>query len=1036
MCNIRNINRRARRAALVLTLSGLCTLSASAVTGVVTDEYGLPIASAQVKIKGSATSVLTDAEGVFDISLTDDKTVCISAPGYQMIEFNIGALKRQKDKDNIKIILPELNVLQSVTVPGVYGNVSAQSYLGSASTVYTDEVNRTIGSTFIPGIVGKMAGLNIEQYRGAPLRQTNAAGEQVIGYISYQFGKEMYSDNTQYNITSRGLKPIVYVDGIERDFYSLDPDAIESVSIQKDALSTMFNGMRSSRPVLLITTKNPQSRGARVSFTGRFGISNPLKTPRPLSSSQYAYLLNEALQNDGRLPRYDMDDYYGYLQGNDRMLYPDVNWFDNVTRKNSTEQYYNVNVSGGTNFAQYFVNAGFYYSNGMFMNLNDGYDTSLKSKRYSIDSKVKMNITPEFKATVSILARLEEGNQPGGSGSGYSDLLLDIYRTPNNAYPVKNPNGTWGGTVSFDNNLMAKASESGYITDATRDLLGMLKLDYDFNKQVKGLSAYAMGSVTVQDRSATFRTMRQPVYEYSQDPNGNFSYHRYGDIQTQTNQYRSVASYQQLWGKLGVDYERQWGLHHFKAGLSGDTRQNIHNYDLPSLPSNILETASYDYDNKYFAQASVAQSYYNRYANGKRWGTFYAAGLGWDIARENFMSDTRSWLDLLKLRLVYGRTGNGVDNAGYYTYYQTYAYSNIQGYNWGSSSNINIGHTNANTPMANPDLTWEKADKWDLGLDAAFFGNRLTMQADYYNDKYFDMLQVRGKSIGLLGTTYPLENIGKQRRQGGEISLTWQDHIRDFNYYVTANWNIESTKMLYMDEQKQPYDYLNRTGRPLSAVYGLIADGFFSSMEEIASSPVLEGYDNIQPGDLKYRDVNGDNVIDEFDCMVIGGDKPLQYFGLDFGFDWKGFEFSMNFQGVYNRDLYISDRNLIEGFQTYGQSYGQGYDLLIGRWTPETADRAILPRLSAGGNNYNMGGDYGTSFWMKNGNFIRCKNLYIGYTLPQTFCRNYLAGVRPKFFANVQNLFTISGCDWVDPEVSYTSYPIQRTWSMGINLKF
>ena len=170
--------------------------------------------------------------------------------------------------------------------------------------------------------------------------------------------------------------------------------------------------------------------------------------------------------------------------------------------------------------------------------------------------------------------------------------------------------------------------------------------------------------------------------------------------------------------------------------------------------------------------------------------------------------------------------------------------------------------------------------------------------------------------------------------------------------------------------------------------------------------------------------------------MVIGGYTPLQYCGLDFGFDWKGFEFSMNFQGVYNRDLYISDRNLIEGFQTYGQSYGQGYDLLIGRWTPETADRAILPRLSAGGNNYNMGGDYGTSFWMKNGNFIRCKNLYIGYTLPQTFCRNYLAGVRPKFFANVQNLFTISGCDWVDPEVSYTSYPIQRTWSMGINLKF
>ena len=236
MCNIRNINRRARRAALVLTLTGLGTLAASAVTGVVVDEYGLPIASAQVKVKGSSTSVLTNAEGVFDINLTNEKTVCVTAPGYKVIEFNIGALKREKDKENVKIILPELHILESATVPGVDGNVSAQSYLGSASTVYTDEVNRTIGSTFVPGIVGKMAGLNIEQYRGAPLRQTSTGGTQELLYWIPDFGKAMYSDNTQYNITSRGLTPIVYVDGIEREFYSLDPDAIESVSIQKDAL--------------------------------------------------------------------------------------------------------------------------------------------------------------------------------------------------------------------------------------------------------------------------------------------------------------------------------------------------------------------------------------------------------------------------------------------------------------------------------------------------------------------------------------------------------------------------------------------------------------------------------------------------------------------------------------------------------------------------------------------------------------------------------------------------------------------------------
>lgn len=1032
---ITDMKRYRCRAALILAIAGVSALEAGAVKGVIIDEYGQPVPQALITVKGSSVSALTGVDGEFDLDLTSEKVLEIQAPGYLYTEFNVGALKRQKDKDNVKIILTELNVPLKSTVPGVYGEVPADSYLGSASTVYTDQVNRAIGSTIIPGIVDKLAGLNISQYRGARLRQMDGNNSQDLAGWIPKLGQGMYSDNTEYNISSRGMAPIVYVDGIERDFYSIDPDAIESVSIQKDALSTMFNGMRSSRPVLLITTKNPKAKGFRVSFTGRFGISNPVKKPKALSSPQYAYLLNEALQNDGRRPLYDYEDYYSFLNGSNPMLYPDVDWFDEVSRDHSTSQYYNVNVSGGNNFAQYFVNAGYYYENGMFKDLNDGYSTKLTSKRYSVDSKVDMHITRDFTASVSLLARLDEGNQPGGSGTGYSDLLRLMYQTPNNAYPIYNPNGTWGGNVSFDNNLYAQASNSGYIEDKTKDLLGMIKLKYDFDQYVKGLSVYAMGSITVQDRSVTFRTMRNPVYEYALSETGDYVYHRYGIIATQSNTYRAVANYQQLWGKFGVDYERQWGLHHFKAGLSGDTRQNIHNYDLPSLPSNIFQDLTYDYDKKYFAQLSVAESYYNRYAPGHRWGAFYAAGLGWDIAREGFMDETRGWLDKLKLRLVYGRTGNGVENSGYYNYYQKYAQSGYGGYNWGSADMGAIRYTYANA-MANPDLTWEKAHKWDLGLDVAMFNNRLLLQADYYNDKYYDLLQTRGKSIGLLGTTYPLENIGKQRRTGGEISLTWQDNVGDFNYYVTGNWNIESSKVLFMDEQNYPYDYMLQTGHAAGARYGLVADGFFSSMDEIEHSAVIAGFDNIQPGDIKYRDLNNDGVIDEFDRTIIGNDKPLQYFGLDFGFNWKGFEFSMNWQGVYNRDIYIDDRNLIEGFQKFGQSYGQGYELLMGRWTPETADQAILPRLSAGGNDYNMGGMYGSSFWVKNGNFLRMKNLYVGYTLPQSFCRNFLAGVRPKIFVNVQNLCTISACDWVDPEVSFTSYPLQRTWSMGINLKF
>lgn len=1032
MCIINKFHACSRRAALFLALAGVGALSAGAAKGVVIDQYGLPISSALVTVKGTANSVVTSLDGTFNLGNDRNQTVVVSAPGYQTIEFNIGALKRAADVGDVKIVLSELYVAQKSTIPGLYGPMAANSYVGAESTVYTDEINRTMGYTILPGLVGKMAGLNIMQYRGARTRILESSSSlDLAGWIP-KLGQGIYGDNSEYGLSSRGKGVIVYVDGIERDFFSIDPDAVESVSIQKDALSTMFNGMRSSRPVLFITTKNPQSKGFRVSFTGRCGVSSPVKTPKPLSAANYAYLLNEALTNDGRQPLYDREDYYAYLNGNDPLRHPDVDWYGKTLRDHGTSQYYNVNVAGGTKFARFFVNAGYYNENGLFDDLNEGYSTELSSKRYSIDSKIDMRITDDFTAGVSILARLDEGNQPGASGGGYGSLLSDIYGTPNNAYPLQNPNGTWGGNVSFTNNLYAKASESGYIMDATRDLLGMLNLKYDFNRYVKGLSAYAMGSVSVQNRSATFRTLSRPVYEYAVNDEGQIVYNRYGNASPQGNSYTSVATYQQLWGRLGLDYERTFALHSFKLGVGADTRQIINNYDLPALPSNVTESASYDFAKRYFMQVAVTQSYYNRYRPGRRWGNFYAVGAGWDMAQESFMETTRGWLDKLKLRVVYGHTGDGIENSGYYNYYQKYTTNAYGGYGWGSTYG-NPWYTYAITPMANPNLTWEKAHKRNVGVDASLLGNRLQLQADYYNDEYYDLLQTRGKNTGLLGTSYPVENIGRQRRSGGEITLTWQDHIGTFNYFITGNWNIEKSRVLYIDEQAQPYDYLVRTGRPVGVTYGLIADGFFTSMEEISNSPVLAGYNNIQPGDIKYRDLNGDGVIDEFDNTVIGGDKPFQYFGLNLGFDWNGVEFSTDWQGVYNRDLYINDGVLTEGFQRIGQHFGQGYELLMGRWTPETASTAILPRLSAGGNPYNH---VGSSFWMKNGNFIRCRNLYVGYTLPQTFCRNYLGGVRPKLFANVQNLCTVAGCSWVDPEVGFTSYPLQRTWSVGVNLKF
>lgn len=909
--------------------------------------------------------------------------------------------------------------------------------LGASSTVYTNDLIKYQSATILTGLQGRLKGLNVSPFRGMQLLRTDAnTKSDIVGAIP-NVGGGIYGDNSEFLISARGQSPVAIVDGVERDLYSIDPEAIESVTIQKDALSNMFLGMRSSRGALIITTKNPDAKGGfHLSLTGKFGISSALKSgPNPLSAYQYAYLLNEALLNDGKSPLYTYDDFEAYRNGTSPYLHPDVNWKDAIMNNSTTSQAYNLNVTGGGRVAQYFVSLGYYSENGLFKTSDaNSYNTNFKYNRYLITSKVNINVTDEFKVSMSLMGRIEEGNQPGGiSGTGYSDLLSNVWQTPNNAYPVLNPNGTYGGNASYTQNLYAQTTGSGYISSNTRDVVGTINLKYDFDKLVRGLSVGATGNISSQVRNAIVRTKQAQVFQYSITQQGNEAYDKYGDVSSQTNSYRSVSTYQYMYGKMYVDWERQFGMHGVKASLWGDTRTILNNYDLPMIPSNIGQKVEYNYDNKYFAQAAVTESYYNRYDNGRRWGTFWAVGLGWDISKEKFME--ASEIDQLKLRATYGHTGNGIDNAGYFSYLKRY---NEDGGFWYSNgtSMSNGGSVSEISPLANTLLTWEKGRKVNVGLDLTLLKNRLTLSADYYNDYYYDILQSRGKSIQLLGIAYPSENIGKTRYYGLETQLSWQDHIGKVNYYVSANWSMEQNKRLFMDEQYVPYDYLKMTGQPTGAIYGLVATGFLTAKDIADGYPVMNGFNNIQAGDVKYKDMNGDGEINEFDRTVIGGDKPTCYFGIDLGFEWKGLEVTALIQGAYNRDLYNSDRTLLEGFQVIGQSYGQAYTNLLNRWTPETAETATYPRLTAGGNMYNYGNNWNSSLFVQNGNYIRLKNATVSYKLPENFCRNYLGGLRVKIFVQGQNLLTWSRTRLQDPEVTFTSYPLQRTITTGINLNF
>ena len=902
--------------------------------------------------------------------------------------------------------------------------------LGASSTVYTNDLIKYQSATILTGLQGRLKGLNVSPFRGMQLLRTDAnTKSDIVGAIP-NVGGGIYGDNSEFLISARGQSPVAIVDGVERDLYSIDPEAIESVTIQKDALSNMFLGMRSSRGALIITTKNPDTKGGfHLSLTGKFGISSALKSgPNPLSAYQYAYLLNEALLNDGKSPLYTYDDFEAYRNGTSPYLHPDVNWKDAIMNNSTTSQAYNLNVTGGGRVAQYFVSLGYYSENGLFKTSDaNSYNTNFKYNRYLITSKVNINVTDEFKVSMSLMGRIEEGNQPGGiSGTGYSDLLSNVWQTPNNAYPVLNPNGTYGGNASYTQNLYAQTTGSGYISSNTRDVVGTINLKYDFDKLVRGLSVGATGNISSQVRNAIVRTKQAQVFQYSITQQGNEAYDKYGDVSSQTNSYRSVSTYQYMYGKMYVDWERQFGMHGVKASLWGDTRTILNNYDLPMIPSNIGQKVEYNYDNKYFAQAAVTESYYNRYDNGRRWGTFWAVGLGWDISKEKFMEASK--IDQLKLRATYGHTGNGIDNAGYFSYLKRY---NEDGGFWYSNgtSMSNGGSVSEISPLANTLLTWEKGRKVNVGLDLTLLKNRLTLSADYYNDYYYDILQSRGKSIELLGIAYPAENIGKTRYYGLETQLSWQDHIGKVNYYVSANWSMEQNKRLFMDEQYVPYDYLKMTGQPTGAIYGLVATGFLTAKDIADGYPVMNGFNNIQAGDVKYKDQNGDNRIDEKDVVkMFGSSVPRFYFGFNLNFSYKRLELSADFQGMTGVTVSLLNSPLYSPLVSNGNISNTFLNEEIS-WTPENKTNATMPRLTT---QENLNNYRANSLWYRDGSFLKLRNLLVAYTFPKSQTR--FADL--KVFVQGTNLFSLDNIHFADPEQLGIAYPSTRSYWAGIKLNF
>jgi TonB-linked SusC/RagA family outer membrane protein len=1033
------------------------------VKGFVSDNFGAPQSGVLVSVKGQTTSVLTDQDGNFRINAIAGNTLVFTHPNFFIAEHKVGRDTAYSVRlaprflptpitpghaiENKDTII--LSTIEAEKLDVLYGQQDRNAFLGAISTVGSEQLNTTPASGYLYALQGRMAGLDINQTAGFQTFNTNVLTSlnTFIGTYTPTNGttQEGPSDNSEFNVTLRGhagsygQNPIAIVDGVQREWYNIDPESIESISILKDPLSNIFLGQNSSRGAIIVTTKQATPGPTRLDITAETGTQQALGLPTPLPAYQYAYLLNEALSNNGKPTAYSEQDFEAYRNHTDPIGHPDVNWYNTILNKNPTLTRVNLNAAGGSNIARFMINLSYMNKEGMFVNSpTTSYSTDLGVQRYTMNTKIDVNVNRHFEVELQAFGRLQDGNMPGVPiGTIFNNLLS----TPNNAYPVYNPNGSFGGNPNYTQNLLAQVIGSGYIPDHNHDLMTNLNLKYNLDQVTKGLWVKASGDVSVQGETQINRSLQQNVYQMAVT-NGDTSYNQFGSAVAETNSYNTASWARYRFFQFGAGYDHSFhGQQSIHAEVMADQKRTLFNYDLPAELTNFAGKVSYNYEGKYFAEGAANYSGYDRYAPGHRFGLFYAGGLGWLVSKEQFFKELFPWVDNFKMRATYGLTGNAnVDDYGYFIWREQYystagTYGFGSGYNLGQANVFYEGGIPPNQTLANSNATWERAHKFDYGVDLAFLHNTLLFTGDYYHEIYFDVMQQRGDNVALVGINYPAENLGKDLYQGAEVDLTYQNRVGNFNYFISGNASVQQTKVLYMDEQYEQNSWNVHTGRPVGQPFGYIADGLFQTAAQAASAPTITGY-TPQAGDIRYKDLNGDGVIDQFDVAPLGKGRPMIYYGLTAGFNFMGFEASALLQGEGNRDEILNNSAIYEGLLSNGNVYTQGYQQILGRWIPENAATATAPRLTAGGNGYNYSPGYlPSSYFLHNGNFWRLKNVSIGYNLPYSWLKRAKMG-SVKIFVSGQNLFThVAYKGGVDPEVELPNYPIQRVLNAGVKVR-
>jgi TonB-linked SusC/RagA family outer membrane protein len=1035
------------------------------ISGLITDGNGDPLIGVMVVVKNTTTRGVTNMEGRYAIDAKAGDILVFSYLGFVTEERTI-----QRNETGINIRMVEASQdLGEVVVVG-YGQQKKESVVASINTITAKELSVT-GRGLSNSLAGQLAGIIAIQPSGEP------------GYDDSNFWIRGVSS------FAGGTNPLIIIDGIPRsktDMSNIPVDEIETFSVLKDASATAVYGAEGANGVVLVTTKRGRAQKTAITFNVQRAVRTPLRVPHSLDSYRTLSLYNEATWNEvgnplaGWLPTYDDETLEKYRVGTDPDLYPNTDWLD-MLKDHTNVGRYTINFRGGGDRVKFFASGAYYEENGLYnSNTIENYDANLKYERYNLRSNIDMELTKTTKMSIDLSGYFVKQNAPMTTAD---NLWSIISMAPRYLFPMVYSDGTFAEHPVYSAGSVGTAERAnpynllnnmGYTKNWEVTVQSRVNLVQDLDVFTKGLSWRGAISFDAVTQGRLNRTKEaNSFFATGRDAEGNLTYNQIRAGSALSNPVASSNSGERkVYIETAFDYKRVFNEKHDVTGLilfnQKETQYQTRSNGLEMLPyrkQSIVGRTTYGYDGRYLLEASMGMTGSENFAAGHRWGIFPAVGLAWWVSHEQFWKNIEKTVNKLKFRVSYGRTGNDVLSSDMSRFpYRERVDEGSSGYNfsWTGGSGVSNNGQGSGSPgngiiesdYATPALSWEIEDKFNTGIDVGFLEGRIDASIDYFFNERYNIL-IRRQTIPTAAglRVNPMQNFGRTRNQGVDLNVIAKQAAGDVMLTGRFNYTYTKNKVLEYDEIPQSYDYQAYTGQSIGQPSMYIAEGLFTPDDFIITTNIngSENYElkpgipdpglTVAPGDIRYRDLNGDGRIDSYDQTYLNGFYPTNTPGIVYGFglsaEWKGFSIGAFLQGATRISTYLL--NKVENFYPFQRSITDAAlrEEAMDRWRfedPYNQD-VLFPRLRTAGNSNNT---RASTWWYRDASYLRLKNVEIGYLFNSDVVKKMkLEGIR--LYIQGENLCTWDNVKFWDPEVTNRSgarYPISSTWTFGLDVTF